>query len=454
MIIHKQFLVDTLCSFLSFTLILPSSAYAVGQNAPAVNPPAPDRKLIPRSGREADTTARYSQTINTLLKHAVDEGLISGGVAVIGNSAGIVSVTSRGRLYSSRKAPELDEQTIFDLASLTKVVATTPAVMKLVETGRVSLSDCLVRWFPEFRGSPEAKVRIVDLLTHTSGLRDVRLHRDLPVYSMIRKAAAERNIKPHRFQYADINFIILGELVRRATGQRLDTFCRQQLFVPLEMKETMFRPPKDVDARIAPTQGNRSGVVQDYNSRHLGSVTGHAGVFSSARDLSRYARLMLGRGTLDGKRIFDERTVAQMTSPHLCRGVKRGLGWDINSPYSAPKGKCFSDRSFGHTGYSGSSIWIDPQSDLFVILLTNRCNYRNVHKFNRLREDVSTVAAAQYGTLDARRNVLAKRGVTRITKHLAQHGVQTIRTRSSAPRIKPAKYIRKHRKLQKGRNRA
>jgi CubicO group peptidase (beta-lactamase class C family) len=446
---HKRLLSNSVCGFIVLTIALPSPAYAVGESSAkghlySVNGNATEASASPVS---------YSQTVSTLLKHAIDEGLISGGVAVVGNSSGIVSITSRGRLYSAKKGPNLTEDTIFDVASLTKVVATTPAVMKLVESGKISLSDRLVQYFPEFKGSAEAKVRIVDLLTHTSGLRDIQVHRDLPVYAMIRQAAAERGIRPHRFKYADINFIILGELVRRVTGQRLDTFCRQQLFVPMGMKETMFRPPKDIDALIAPTQGNRRGVVQDNNARHLGSVTGHAGVFSSARDLSKYARLMLGRGVVDGRRIFEEQTVAQMTWPRLCRGVKRGLGWDVNSPYSAPKGRCFSERSFGHTGYSGSSMWIDPQSDLFVILLTNRCNYRDVRKFNRLREDVSTIAAAQYGALDRKRSLIAKRSMTRISQHLAQNRVQTIRTRSSARHIKPAKLIRKQRKIQRGRNR-
>jgi CubicO group peptidase (beta-lactamase class C family) len=446
---HKRLLDKTVCSFVFLTFVLPSPAYAVGESPAGVHPGTVARDPL----RATATPARYSQTVSTLLKHAIDEGLISGGVAVVGNSNGIVSVTSRGRLYSSKRGPDLTEDTIFDVASLTKVVATTPAVMKLVESGRLSLSDRLVQYFPEFKGSPEAKVRIVDLLTHTSGLRDIQVHRDLPVYAMIRQAAAERGIRPHRFKYADINFIILGELVRRVTGQRLDTFCRQQLFVPMGMSETMFRPPKDMDAMIAPTQGNARGVVQDKNARHLGSVTGHAGVFSSARDLSKYARLMLGRGVVDGRRIFEEETVAQMTWPRLCRGVKRGLGWDVNSPYSAPKGRCFSERSFGHTGYSGSSMWIDPQSNLFVILLTNRCNYRDVHKFNRLREDVSTIAAAQYGALDHKRSLIAKRSMTRITRHLAHKRVQTIRASSSARHIKPVKLTRKQRKIQRVRSR-
>jgi CubicO group peptidase (beta-lactamase class C family) len=161
----------------------------------------------------------------------------------------------------------------------------------------------------------------------------------------------------------------------------------------------MFLPALNFADRIAPTLGIDSGTVQDLNARRLGSVAGHAGLFSSAKDLARFARLMLAGGTIDGKRILSERTVKQMTSPFSCRNdsVVRGLGWDMNSPFSAPKGKLFSEASFGHSGYSGSSIWIDPKQDLFVVVLTNRLNYRDIRMFNQLRSDISTIAVAEFG---------------------------------------------------------
>jgi CubicO group peptidase (beta-lactamase class C family) len=141
-----------------------------------------------------------------------------------------------------------------------------------------------------------------------------------------------------------------------------------------------------------------SGTVQDLNARRLGSVAGHAGLFSSAQDLASFARLILGGGAIDGRRILSERAVKQMTSPYSCNNgtVIRGLGWDMSSPFSAPKGKLFSDGSFGHSGYSGSSIWIDPRQDLFVVLLTNRLNYRDIRMFNQLRSDISTIAVAEF----------------------------------------------------------
>jgi CubicO group peptidase (beta-lactamase class C family) len=338
--------------------------------------------------------------IDLLMDLAISDNLIAGGVVLIGNHAGILSSTARGRLSASPDAPPLDQQSIFDLASLTKVIATTPAVMKLLDEGRLSLQDPLARWFPEFKGSSHENVTILNLLTHTSGLTDFEMSTEEAMKTAIQKAAAEKNkLQPgNSFKYADINFILLGELVKRVSGKTLDVYCREELFAPLLTQETMFLPTLNLVGRIAPTLGIDRGTVQDRNARRLGSVAGHAGLFSSAEDLARFARLMLAGGTLDGVRILSEAAVKQMISPVFCRNgtVQRGLGWDINSPFSAPKGRLFSETSFGHSGYSGSSIWIDPKQDLFVILLTNRLNYRNIRMFNQLRSDISTIAVAEF----------------------------------------------------------
>lgn len=335
-------------------------------------------------------------TIDELLDSAVSRKLISGGVVVIGNHAGILRTIARGRLNANPAAPPLTEHTIFDVASLTKVMATAPAVMKLLDQGRISLLDPLSRWFPEFKGSAREEITILNLLTHTSGLDDFDLLVKRTMDTAIRKAAAQPQRPGSRFHYADINFILLGELVRRVSGSPLDVFCRKQLYEPLGLHKTLFLPPDLLAGTIAPTSGRSVGIVQDRNARRLGGVAGHAGLFSSAQDLGQYARLLLGGGNLDGKRILSERIVSQMTAPYSSGSVVRGLGWDRQSPYSAPKGILFSDSSFGHTGYSGSSIWIDPERDLFVILLTIRNNYRDIGMYNQLRSDVSTIAVADF----------------------------------------------------------
>jgi CubicO group peptidase (beta-lactamase class C family) len=338
--------------------------------------------------------------IDLLLERAVSSHLIAGGVVAIGDHDGILFTTARGRLNGNPGAPLLNESTVFDLASLTKVIATAPAVMKLLDEERISLLDPLSRWFPEFKGSEGEEITVLNLLTHTSGLADIELPPGQAMKEAILKAATQKN-RPRPgscFHYADINFILLGELVQRVSGRSLDNYCHDELFAPLGANETRFLPPQSIADTIAPTLGYPGGIVQDTNARRLGGVAGHAGLFSSASDLALFARMILGSGAIDGRQILSERVVNQMTAPYFSnRGaVVRCLGWDMDSPFSAPKGSFFSETSFGHTGYSGSSIWIDPKQDLFVILLTNRINYRNPHIFNQFRRDVSTVASALF----------------------------------------------------------
>ena len=347
-------------------------------------------------------------TFNLLLEKALSQNLIAGGIIVTGNHEGILSTAAKGQISSEPGSSLLNDHTMFDVASLTKVVATAPAVMKLLDEGLINLSDPLSRWFPEFANG---EITILNLLTHTSGLTDFDVSLNHSMKRAIKRAAGQRyrHWTGNRFDYADINFILLGELVRRVSGQTLDTFCGREIYAPLGVHETMFLPPRELRADIAPTAGYRSGVVSDVNARRLGSVAGHAGLFSSAYDLSRFARLMLGRGMIDNKRILSEQVVGQMTSPYLSDDgqVKRGLGWDISSPFSTWKGGFFSEASFGHTGYSGSSIWIDPQHDRFVILLTRRVEYHDVDSFKQLRRNVSIIASADFGMFGGGRGVNA-----------------------------------------------
>src|SRR6185369_11609836 len=183
----------------------------------------------------------------------------------------------------------------------------------------------------------------------------------------------------------------------------LDSFCTEYIFAPNGMAETTFLPQGEF-AVIAPTAGQnntlKAGVVQDMNARRLGGVAGHAGVFTTASDLNRFATMILNKGKYNGVQVFNERVITQMTSPYFYSNGKiiRGLGWDINSPFSSPRGTYFSDMSFGHTGYSGSSIWIDPEQDLYVILLTIRLDYKNVRQFSQLRSDISTLAVSIFST--------------------------------------------------------
>lgn len=342
----------------------------------------------------------WQSAVLRITDKAMADGLISGGVVVVGDRRGILYESAFGRVSGDPDAPPVTPGTIFDAASLTKVIATAPTVMMLVEQQRLSITDPLVRWFPEFVGKGKDELLVLHLLTHTSGLDDIALSAVNPLASAIEKAAAQKlkGEPGDRFRYADINFILLGELVRRVTGSTLDRLAAETFYGPLAMEETGFNPGGAAAIRCAATLDVHGdpmfGKVQDPSARLLDGVAGHAGVFTTAGDLARFCRMVLGEGELDGQRVLSARTVRQMTAPYFSRGgkVRRGLGWDISSPFSAPKGAGFSDASFGHTGYSGGSIWIDPEDGSFVIFLSARLDYRHKRAFAKLRNDISTAA--------------------------------------------------------------
>lgn len=344
-----------------------------------------------------EQTARIDQ----LVGDAIDRGVVAGGVVLIGNHRDVLFERAYGRTSTLLDSVPMRTDTIFDLASLTKVIATTPSILKLAEEGRVSLVDPVVKWLPEFAGKGKDDLLILHLLTHTSGLDDFPLNDANPRQSAVAGAAAQR-LKGEigsRFRYADINFILLAEIVRRVTGEGLDRYAVEAFFAPMGMADTSFLPTAEKTARCAATVSAESiwlmGRPQDSTARQLGGVAGHAGLFSTARDLGIFCRMFLNEGEVDGRRVLSSRAVRQMTAPYFSRGGKvvRGLGWDIASPFSSPKGTGFSEVSFGHTGYSGTSIWIDPEADIFVVLLTSRLEYRKVHEINQLRADLSSLAA-------------------------------------------------------------
>jgi CubicO group peptidase (beta-lactamase class C family) len=347
---------------------------------------------------QADRTAR----IDLLLENAISHGLIAGGVVLVGDRKGVLFERAYGRTSPEAHAAPMTVDTIFDLASLTKVVATAPSILKLAEEGKLSLLDPVVRWFPEFAGKGKDALLVLNLLTHTSGLDDFPLAPHTPLQSAVAGAAGQK-LKGEigsRFHYADINFILLGEMVRRVTGATLDRYAALSFYIPLGMRDTTFNPDLEKTLRCSATVGAENtllvGQVQDYLARCLGGIAGHAGAFSTVRDLSRFCRMILNEGKFEGGRILSERAVRQMTAPYFSRGgsVIRGLGWDIASPYSSPKGNGFSEGSFGHTGYSGSSIWLDPTADIYVVLLTSRLEYKKTKEFNQLRSELSTLSAA------------------------------------------------------------
>ena len=293
--------------------------------------------------------------------------------------------------------------TIYDAASLTKVVATTPAVLLLHERGKLNVQDPVRVHLPEFTGQGREAITIRQLLTHTSGLRpDISVNGWSGHQECIAKCMAElpRAAPDERFIYSDINFQLLDEVVRRVSKKRLDVFCSEEIFGPLKMHDTGYNPPAAKRTRIAPTTvtdgKSLRGVVHDPRARKTSGIAGHAGLFTTAPDLARYARMLLQAGELDGVRLFKPETVQLMTSVQTPSSLpaRRGLGWDIDTGYSSPRGHKFPLGSFGHTGFTGPSLWIDPYSKTFVVFLCNR-----VHPTERgpsvvpLRRTIGTLAA-------------------------------------------------------------
>ena len=297
----------------------------------------------------------------------------------------------------------MTEDTIFDAASLTKVVATTPAIMLLVQRGQVKLDAPVRMYIPEFTGGGKELVTVRELLTHTSGLPpDIEVKTDWHGWNTaIEKACAVELKAPSgtAFRYSDINYELLGDIVQRVSQMPLQVLVQKEIYVPLKMTDTGFLPSTNKLPRIAPTEVVNGrpwrGVVHDPTARHMGGVAGHAGLFTTAYDLARYAQMLLHLGELDGVRIFKPETVKLMTSVQTPPEIpaKRGLGWDIDTAFSGPRGDVFPVGSYGHTGWTGGSLWIDPFSKTFVIFLSNRNHPTEAGSVIALRHQLGTFAA-------------------------------------------------------------
>ncbi len=324
-------------------------------------------------------TASDLVPIDILARDEIAAGRIPGAVILIGSGDTVVYRKAFGN-RSLKPAPEpMKLDTIFDLASLTKVVATTPAIMELVEQGKLQLDAPVARYWPAFGANGKQAITLRDLMTHYSGMHaDLDLRIPWSGYNTaMDKLIAEKPTAPPqtRFLYSDENFEVLGELVRRVSGQPLDAFCAAHIFGPLGMTHTEFLPPAALRDQIAPTEDTGGkvhwGDVHDATARWMGGVSGHAGVFSTAGDLAIYARMLLDGGAGNGVRILNRKSVEEMTTrespPSAPRA--RGLGWDVGGleGYSM-----FPDGSYGHLGYTGTLIWVDPGAGTYVIILTNR----------------------------------------------------------------------------------
>lgn len=367
-----------------------------------------------RARRAITVTSRLTDSTRAVLTRALADGAFPGAVAIIGNRSGILASYGVGRLDaadSSRPTPT----TIYDLASLTKIVATTSLMLELVDQGRVALDTPVVRYLPDWHGPRAAEITIRQLLTHSSGLaawrafyKEATDKADARAQLMLVGPDAPPGT---RFLYSDMNFMLLGMVAERLTGMSLDSAFTAMVAQPLRLSDTRFLPDSLQRWRIAPTeydpwrQRQLRGEVHDENASRFNGVSGHAGLFSTGEDLSRVARMWLNGGTLDGARLASAETVAAFTRAQDTLISKRALGWETPNGMNSA-GHRLSPRAFGHTGFTGTSMWIDPSRDLFVILLTNRVNpTRENKKIGAVR---IALADAIVGALDG----LAARSLT------------------------------------------
>jgi CubicO group peptidase (beta-lactamase class C family) len=320
--------------------------------------------------------------VDRLLEGFRRRGAFPGGVLAVGREGSLVHLHPFGRLSYDADARPVTADTLYDLASLTKVVATTTMAMILVDEGRLDLDRPVQDYLPGFRGPGKEAVTVRHLLSHSSGLdwwaplyREIRGRE-----AYVEQIQAMDLVYPpgSRSLYSDLGAILLGEVLERAAGQPLEDFVRQRVFAPLAMRDTMFRPPAALRPRIAPTEHDPwrgrvvHGEVHDENGFALGGVAPHAGLFGTAADLARFAQMLLGGGVFEGRRIVSRAIVELFTRRAGVPGSDRALGWDTKSAEGSSAGAQFSARSFGHTGFTGTSLWIDPERRLYVILLTNR----------------------------------------------------------------------------------
>ena len=387
----------------SLTPLIAACVALFAAPAPAAPPKLPQAAPADAGMNEAKLAA-----IETAVREALAAKQMPGCVVLVAWQSKIAYLRAFGdrRIEPEREPMTVD--TVFDLASLTKPLATASSVMLLIAQGKLQLDDPVGRHLPEFAGQGKQDITVRHLLTHQSGLiADNPLvdFNDGPAKAIERLFALTPLARPaEKFIYSDVGFMVLGELVRRASGQDVNDFSKEHLFAPLGLTETGFLPPEPLRRRAAPTQQREGrwmqGEVHDPRAYALGGIAGHAGLFSTAADLAVYAEMLLGEGEYSGVRVLARETVAAMRAPQsVPGGGLRGLGWDMKTGYSSNRGEGFSPQAVGHGGFTGTAFWIDPELRLAVIFLSNRVHPNGkgpdgTGNVNRLAGRIGTIAAA------------------------------------------------------------
>jgi uncharacterized protein YbbC (DUF1343 family)/CubicO group peptidase (beta-lactamase class C family) len=415
------------CAITAALICLLLSETVLGQGTAQPAAPAPPPTAAPSAVGMSPAQLTY---IDQIIEAEIAKKQLPGAVIIVGRQGKIVWRRAYGQRALEPQPEAMTLDTIFDLASLTKVVATATSVMILVERGQVRLGDAVARYIPEFAEVGKKNITVEQLLIHRSGLiadNDIKDYHAGPEAALqnIWKLAplAEAGAK---FIYSDVNYIVLAELVRRVSGRSVDQFALENIFQPLGMKDTGYKPlerlGQSAQARVAPTEkrGGASkiestgeqavgeehwmrGEVHDPRAYLLGGVAGHAGLFATADDLAIYCQMILNGGEYQGRRILSPLGVARMTEPrasggNAIDGLARGIGWDVFTGFSVNRGDLFPVGSFGHTGFTGTGLWLDPTSETFVVFLSNRVHPKLDPKqpadVSSLRGRIASVVAA------------------------------------------------------------
>ena len=366
----------------------------------------------------AGLSGKHLRHLDEILEQALARKDFPGAVVLIGRKGKVVFRKAYGQSQWVPKPKPMDEEMVFDLASITKPVATATSLMILVEEGKISLEEKVKDFVPDFvpyidaAGAPGEEARIWHLLTHTSGLPpyvepgghagvEEQFGKRLPAEELVSHIARLPKTDPpgQALHYSCLGYITLAHIIKKVSGLDIADFSRERIFQPLGMKHTSFCPGEKLRALCVPTEvlDGRPliGVVHDPLARLQGGVSGNAGLFSTADDLAVFAEMMMGNGSYKGKRILGPLTVARMTTIWPKAALAgRGLGWDLDSPQSTSRGDLFGPHSYGHTGYTGTSIWIDANTETFLIFLTNRVHPDDKGVVAALRSRVANVTAA------------------------------------------------------------
>ncbi|MFL5605764.1 MAG: serine hydrolase domain-containing protein [Gemmatimonadaceae bacterium] len=393
-------------------------------------------------------------TINRVVERGIKAGGYPGASVVVGRKGAVVWQKGFGHLgWTHDAANVVADQTIYDLASLTKVVGTTTAVMILFDEGKIHLDDLVSKFIPEFTGGGKERVTLRLLLEHRSGLpagRDLWRLAHTPDEARAAVIASPLIAQPGEYyEYSDLGADVLGFVVEAVSGQRLDQFLDARVFAPLKMTDTHFRPDPSLRGRIAPTELTPPrgyplrGEVHDENAYALGGVAGHAGIFSTASDLAIFAQMLLNGGTFNGTRIVADSTVALFTK--RAAGT-RALGWDTCAgEYGC--GKYMSKNAYGHTGFTGTSLWIDPDRDMFVVLLTNRVHAAKARRPAKVISDVRAdlADASALAVTDLRTGVLSMPASFRADRAVGWNRPEhVVRSRSAKARAASRARARAH----------